>query len=206
MSKKKTEIQRAYDAQVRRLKNFAKGIKKRGYNIDIEKIIGERIGIKKRRTRKQIENLKKLKPELLYYKATYTTTTGEVIKGSERRKQERQEAAKKGLNKVRDYRVIIYHFKARLRSLETDNTKEVVAYLLDWIDKIVEDYGLKNTASMLEQGTKDGILIDYKDLYKGDLLEYYLEKLINNLDITQFMKDILIDKIDEEIWDILPDE
>lgn len=82
----------AYRAQVKRIKSFIRGAEKRGYGFPVWSIPKEPTRV----TKGAIEALKQLTPERLYKEAIYMNKdTGEVISGTERRAQERKEAAAK---------------------------------------------------------------------------------------------------------------
>lgn len=90
--KKPTQLQLDYKKQVKRLKQAVKRAEKRGY-ITPDNIIPEQ---PKRITRKSVERLKKITTKDIYAKSEKLDfETGELIPGTEARKQERSEAAKK---------------------------------------------------------------------------------------------------------------
>lgn len=89
---KQTANQRAYAKQVKRINQFIARAEKRGYRFEAD-IIPQ---TPKRITKKAIENLKHLTPAKLYDKATTIDyDTGEIISGTEGRKNERKESARK---------------------------------------------------------------------------------------------------------------
>ena len=91
-SRKLTANQREYAKQVKRIKQAISRAEKRGYRFDKD-IIPEK---PKKISKKQIENLKQIKGDTLYEKATYLNQeTGEIVEGTEGRKIERKESAKK---------------------------------------------------------------------------------------------------------------
>lgn len=91
--KKQTPLQLEYKKQVKRLKQAIARAEKRGY-VFPKDIIPDK---PKRITRKTVERLKKIKTAELYAKAEkLDIETDELISGTEARKQERSEAAKKG--------------------------------------------------------------------------------------------------------------
>ena len=89
---KQTANQRAYAKQVKRIKQFIARAEKRGYRFEAD-IIPQ---TPKRITKTAIENLKHLTPARLYEKATTIDyDTGEIISGTEGRRNERKESARK---------------------------------------------------------------------------------------------------------------
>lgn len=95
MTKKKKKLtpnQIEYNKQVRRIKQFIYRAEKRGFVFE-QNIIPEK---PKRVTKKAIQRLKELKPDVLYSKAEYVSReTGELISGQTGRQIERKQAAQK---------------------------------------------------------------------------------------------------------------
>ena len=91
--KKPTLNQQLYQKELRRLKQFIRRTEKRGFHY-AEDVIPKK---PKRITKKSIERLQKLTPQVLYKKATYKDpTTGAELTGTQGRQAERQRAANKG--------------------------------------------------------------------------------------------------------------
>lgn len=91
MPKKYTPTQKAYAHELKRIKNFIRAAEKRGYTFS-SKAYPE---IPNRITIASVKKLKNIKPENLYKYATYTTPTGDTVKGPEGRKMERKAARAK---------------------------------------------------------------------------------------------------------------
>lgn len=90
--KKQPAVQKAYNKELRRIKQFIKRAEKRGYIIP-ENIIPKR---PKRITSRSVESLRKINPEKIYKKSRFVDTeTGEILKGLAGRKYERSKAARK---------------------------------------------------------------------------------------------------------------
>lgn len=86
---KKTENQKAYQKERRRLLQAVRRAEKQGY-IFPEDIVPE---LPKRVTKKQLEKMQKTKPKELYKKAEFVyQETGEVVPAEQRRKEVKQEA------------------------------------------------------------------------------------------------------------------
>ena len=87
--KKKTENQKAYQKERRRLLQAVRKAKKQGY-IFPEDVVPE---LPKRVTKKQLEKIQKLKPKDLYKKAKFVyEETGEVVPAEQRKQEVKQEA------------------------------------------------------------------------------------------------------------------
>lgn len=91
-SRKLTANQREYAKQVKRIKQAIRRAEKRGYRFT-EDVLPQK---PKRITQKEIQKLKQIKGDTLYDKATFLDQeTGEIVKGTEGRKLERKESARK---------------------------------------------------------------------------------------------------------------
>lgn len=86
------ELVKEIRKQRKRIQQFVRRAEKRGYSFP-ENVVPD---IPKNPTEKTLERFKKITPETLYKKAIYTSPEGTKIKGTERRKEERSEASKKG--------------------------------------------------------------------------------------------------------------
>lgn len=87
--KKKTENQKAYQKERRRLLQAVRRAEKQGY-IFPEDIVPE---LPKRVTKKQLEKIQKIKPKQLYKKAEFVyKETGEVVPAEQRKQEVKQEA------------------------------------------------------------------------------------------------------------------
>lgn len=97
--KRLTPNQSEYQKELRRINRFIKRAEGRGYRFD-KGIIPE---MPTRVTKKQLDKVKELKPDVLYGSSTYLDTdTGNVVTGTEGRKIERRRAAIKA-SKTRRY-------------------------------------------------------------------------------------------------------
>lgn len=86
---KQTENQKAYQKERRRLQQAVRRAEKQGY-IFPEDIIPE---MPKRVTKKQLENIQKIKPKELYKKAEFVyQETGEIVPAEQRKQEVKQEA------------------------------------------------------------------------------------------------------------------
>ena len=90
--KKLTENQKAYQKERRRLLQAVRRAEKQGY-IFPEDIIPK---LPKRVTKKQLENIQKIKPKQLYEKAEFVyQETGEIVPAEQRKQEVKQEAIRK---------------------------------------------------------------------------------------------------------------
>ena len=87
--KKQTENQKAYQKERRRLLQAVRRAEKQGY-IFPEDVVPE---LPERVTKKQLENIQKIKPKQLYKKAEFVyQETGEIVPAEQRKQEVKQEA------------------------------------------------------------------------------------------------------------------
>ncbi len=90
--KKRTENQKAYQKERRRLLQAVRRAEKQGY-IFPEDIVPD---LPKRVTKKRLEKIQKTKPKQLYKKAKFVyQETGEVVPAEQRKQEVKQEAIRK---------------------------------------------------------------------------------------------------------------
>lgn len=90
--KVKSEAQRQYEKELKRIKQFIRRAEKRGYRFP-DNVIPPK---PKRITRASVSRLQKIKPQTLYKKATALSESGKIVSGTERRAEERRASAVKG--------------------------------------------------------------------------------------------------------------
>lgn len=140
--KNKTANQIKYEKQVKRIKNFIRRAEKRGFRFDKEEILPSKKP--KRITKKILQKLESLNPKKLYEKATaISETTGKVISGIERRREERREAALKGLKN-----------KRRIGTGVPPRKEDIIWYRLNDLIKQFPDKGARYLEKVLEGDIK----------------------------------------------------
>ena len=85
------ENRQEYNRQVKRIRQQVKRMQDRGYLISTDEILPSR---PERPTKRDVERLKKITTPDLYGKAEYVTRYGEVISGTQGRKEERKQSAR----------------------------------------------------------------------------------------------------------------
>lgn len=91
-----TPLQEEVRKEVRRIQRFMRRAERRGYEFD-ERL--QNIHFNRRNaSRRELERLKKLTPEKMYERSTYSSelTYGEIVSGTKGRELERSAAARKG--------------------------------------------------------------------------------------------------------------
>lgn len=172
--KQKTEIQIKYEKEYKRVKQFIRRAEKRGY-VFSESITPKKL---KRPTVKSIEKLSKMTPQYLYSKSKYTdTTSGKTVKGTEGRRIEQRESAKKSALTRKNKSDIGLKYSANIKRInELINELEANAkkrgYILpkNYLDNISEYINRldisTNSVSQLERITEESILSSDKVLFR----------------------------------------
>lgn len=222
----KNEIYREYRKQRKRIQSFIRRAEKRGFVFE-----NPLPPIPKKITEASIRRLSKLTPKALYKKAKYASeeTSGEIVSGTKGRNIERRRAAKKAA-KTRKRKVsniakrvekpeseIIYTNKKRnsresgdlfTRIIITNYKRHISQFnekaymiLLRWLEKLIEENGIQNTAKMLEDGANSGLIVNYKVVYSDTALTNYMAEMLNYLpDSGHLYREQFMEAMEEEEW------
>lgn len=220
--KKPTQLQLDYKKQVKRLKQAVSRAEKRGYIIPDDIIPKQPKSI----TRKSVERLKKITTKDIYARSEkLDLETGELIPGEIARKAERSESAKKAGKTRREKRynaeqgnseyyspqyetfptaadIVISNFRA-----EVTRFPEVAQpIVMNWLNRLLNDYSKEDVAEMLENSAAQGLGIDYSVAYREDLILDRLSEMLEFLPeaSTGNKMDIMEALEFEEDWE-LPD-
>lgn len=222
MAKKKqlTEVQKEYNKQLRRIKQFIRRAEKRGY-VFSKDIIPKK---PKRVTKASVKKLQKITPKELYKKAQYggSATYGEIVTGEEGRKAERKASAEKGaktkkkklkteikqraqqLNVSRETlstdtnlftNIVITNFKTHIKQFnEVASTK-----LNNWLNNLLSRYSADDVATMLNEGAENGVIVNYQIVYSNDKLNNYISEMLDYLpEIGDFSKAEIMDAFEQD--------
>ena len=181
----RTPLQREYQKQRKRIQQFINRATKRGYEFQSNLVPT----MPKRVTRKSIERIKNITPEQLYKKARYggEASGGEIVSGTEGKKLERKQAARKAAetrkyNKpdVYDYDYTDYYgdnerdftyeetysddttFYDRVvisNFKETARAFRCKDMLISWVNRCVSVSGEHATAQMIQTAAENGIAL-----------------------------------------------
>lgn len=103
-NRRKSPVQEQYRKELRRIKRFIKSAEERGFRFEADIIPEE----PKRITKASVKRLSKLTPTTLYKKATAVSElSGDIISGTERRKEERKESARRAQKTKEERRIEI---------------------------------------------------------------------------------------------------
>lgn len=170
-----TQAEIDYRKQERRIKNFIRGAEKRGFHFEYELPKEPR-----KVTQRDVNRLRGVKPDYLYTKAVYINKeTGEVISGTQRRTQERREAAAKGLRTRRE--------KAN-RGLAPSRTEQI----LSWMESRISDYEENYSAN--KRWTKGGVDITHygfelRELYHAMINDYGRDEIARRFEAHPEVKE-----------------
>lgn len=187
---KKTENQKAYQKERRRLLQAVNRAKKQGY-IFPENIIPS---IPKRVTKKSLERIQLLKPKDLYKKAQYLyEETGEVVPAEQRKQEVKQEAIRKA--------------KETRKRKKKISTPSVPTYyptisIIDTIRDRISELTREAKPPIPIENRKNELLAIFEDnatLYSDNITEYehYLEE--HEIEIAELLNIISYDSNAEQI-------
>ena len=167
--KKKTENQKAYQKERRRLRQAIRRAEKQGY-IFPEDIVPE---IPKRVTKKQLEKIQKTKPKQLYKKAKFVyQETGEVVPAEQRKQEVKQEAIRKAKETRKRKKKI---------SIPSVPTYYPTISIIDTIRDRISELTREAKPPIPIENRKNELLAIFEDnltLYSDNIIEYehYLEE------------------------------
>lgn len=224
MGKRKlTPNQQAYEKERKRIQQFVRRAKKRGYFFPDDIVPSRPKTVRKR----DIERVKRLKPETLYKRAVYIADeeTGLILSGEERRKQERQEASRKARQTLERRRIEAeqerkqeeFYRKAESDVYFTHQIIEMFRYkirvfpkvaepiLSSWLDMMIEKMGADPVAYMLQESAANGLILDYTIAYSEERIQGYIAQMLDFLpDITDEWKAEIMEGFEQfEEWIIV---
>lgn len=224
MAKRKlTPNQQAYEKERKRIQQFVRRAKKRGYFFPDDIVPSRPKTVRKR----DIERVKRLKSETLYKRAVYIADeeTGLIISGEERRKQERQEASRKASQTLQRRRIEAeqerkqeeFYRKAESDVYFTHQIIEMFRYkirvfpkvaepiLSSWLDMMIEKMGADPVAYMLQESAANGLILDYTIAYSEERIQGYIAQMLDFLpDITDEWKAEIMEGFEQfEEWVIV---
>lgn len=187
---KTTPAKQAFRKEQRRIKSFIKRAEKRGYSFPTFSIPKE----PSRVTKKQLEQIKSIKPETLYREALYISReTGEAISGMERRAEERRASAAKAA-RTREQK--------KRKGEPPDRTKQI----LSWIEAKISDY--ESLYSQKQRWGMNGVNLthwgfDLRDIYRSAIAEVgeaeVARRFEANPDVKEYTDIIMLDSRDQTI-------
>lgn len=146
------KIKKLFQSQKRRMKQ----LEKRGYNLEKYKLPK----VPKTGSKKEYERLlKSLSLGKLYEKATYTTESGQILKGNVARERERSRAAIKAAKTRKETAprgsfemAVINNFKREIT--ESRGNEYAINKLLALLNDMIKTYGITGTAYILTERLK----------------------------------------------------
>lgn len=220
--RKASPTERAYSAQVKRIKSFIRRAEKRGYRFS-DNMLPEK---PKRVTQASVRRLQRLTPEKMYQKAVYggELSYGEIVPakiGLKLERKARAEKAKQTRKRKRETvesynqipstyvpeistpyvlddesfydRTVIENFKQKMSSFKSFEAYEKV---MEWLYHAIDQSDEHDVANALNKAAEDGYMIDYKVMYNETLLFDSLTRMTSYLDMSQGVKNDLMDSIE----------
>lgn len=188
--KKQTENQKAYQKERRRLLQAVRRDEKQGY-IFPEDVVPD---LPKRVTKKQLDNIKKIKPKQLYKNAVFVyQETGEVVPAEQRKQEVKQEAIRKA-KEVRKRKKKI--------STPSISTYYPTISIIDTIRDRISELTREAKPSFPIEHRKNELLSIFEDtvtMYGDNIIEYedYLEA--HESEIAELLNVISYDSNAEQI-------
>lgn len=221
----KSPVERAYAAEVRRIKQFIRRAEKRRY------IISDNILPKKpkRITAASVRRLSRIRPETIYKKSMYAgpLSYGEIIPAEKARKLEKKAAAQK----AKETRKRNKEERERQKkppitpggsggevpeetSEDTTLFDRVVIdnffsrldkfqfgtcykYLITWMRKLIRENGEHEVALMLQAGAEAGLIIKAETVYRMEYCLEYITKMMEFLDVPSFYRNQVMEDMEE---------
>lgn len=186
--KKRTENQKAFQKERRRLLQAIRRAEKQGY-IFPEDIVPE---LPKRVTKKQIEKIQKIKPKQLYKKAVFVyQETGEIVPAEQRKQEVKQEA----IRKAKETR------KKKTRTPYVPTYYPTIS-IIDTIRDRISELTRESKPPIPIENRKNGLLAIFDDnvtLFSDNITEYehYLEA--HESEIAELLNVISYDSNAEQI-------
>lgn len=190
MAKKKSAVEKAYQRQYRRIKNYIKAMEEAGYELD-SNVLPK---IPKKITQASVRRLKSINAKYLYKKSTYTRVTGETISGTKRRQEELKYSRETGDSVSRTRNKV----KAKISSPKSDFmnppsiTDLILSQVEDLINRFPDGYDWRPYEQQLHEKHKtilEKVLDGQIRMYGRNVVALRLEKV--GQDIVQFAERII---------------
>lgn len=208
-----TPLQQAYKKEINRIKRTITRAKKQGIFFP-DSVIPQ---MPNRVTQKRLKDIQELRGDVLYSKSVILIEpeTGVTAPTLEIKKYRRKTAAKKAVetrkkNKlpspspvsigstiggainfsnvvISNWRKQVSHFPRLLEPI-----------LSNWMDRLLSTYDVDEVAGMIEEGVKNGFVLDYSMAYDYGLIMQYASGMMQFLPGFEGIKEDIIDAIEEE--------
>lgn len=190
MAKKKSAVEKEYQRQYKRIKNYIKAMEEAGYVLDSNALPK----IPKKITQSSVRRLKAITAKQLYAKSTYTRVTGETISGTKRRQEELQYARETGESVARKH----HKAKEKITLPQSDFinppsiTDLILSQVEDLINRFPDGYDWRPYQQELHEKHKtilEKVLDGQIRMYGRNIVALRMEKL--GQDIVQMAERII---------------
>lgn len=191
MAKRKSgKLQTEYNKQLSRVRRFINRASKRGYRFEGVPGISDR---PEKITRKAINQLASLNQYNLYKYATAISDKGDIISGTERRKEERRSSARKGqvtraknkgiriIKPANPYDIVYRNIKSLISEYPTKGSR----YLNNLLESEISRYGRDKVLRSMMQAPEELIDLAQTIIYYEDNSERINSALRAMADIIQ---------------------
>lgn len=185
-------ITKAYNKELKRIKQIIKRAEKKGFIFD-EEIIPPK---PKKLTQGSVNRLRSITPEKIYGKSKYASelSGGEIVSGKIGIEYERGASKKKPkasevknafklsherVNEDVNFfdNVVISGFRSHVKNFN----ERASNLLLEWLDMVLSTNDTHDVAIMLQKGAETGNIVNYQIVYSTDKLHEYISNMINYL-------------------------
>lgn len=212
--KQKTQAQKEYAKELKRIKQFISRAEKRGF------IFPESAAPKAltRPTRRSVERLKMVTPETLYAKAKYggEASFGEVVSATEGLKLERKLRSQRAAETRKAKKLIKENYGKQQPTNEEGFAppEGIAGDDFGWADTVITEWWInlerynetaqeelgawlrsaitasskEDVARMLQYGAEHGLIVDYKIVYSEPAMSEYMARMLDFLDVSDFSR------------------
>lgn len=199
MTKKKSAVEKEYQRQYNRIKNYIKSMEEAGYVLDSNALPK----IPKKITPASVRRLKAITSKTLYAKSTYTRATGETIPGTKRRREELKYSRETGESVSRK------HHKAKTKITKPKSdfmnppsvTDLILSQVEDLINRFPDGYDWRPYQQELHEKHKtilEKVLDGQIRMYGRTVVAMRMEKV--GQDIVQFADRIVYGDSEDEAF------
>ncbi len=103
--------------------------------------------------------------------------------------------------------LVIQQYQSMVRSFIGTETGGKADYstslILSWLDRIISSNGIDDTADMIQDGAKNGVILTFEIMYNDDLLNMYMLDMLNYLpEAGELFKEELMESMEQfESWE-----
>lgn len=198
VKQKYTKNQQQFIREQKRIQNFIRRKEREGFSFEPNLVPT----LPKRVTKKAIQEIKSITPNVLYSRAEYIFDTGEFVSAREALRMRRSQAQRESrLKKQWSYEnagflyatdnaefmdtdlLIIKRFQTRIHTFFPlgERAKRGATVIEDWLLRLVRDNGEHAVAMMLLQADNNGVILTFDIVYNHEKIAKFLSDMMTYL-------------------------